>query len=705
MADEAKTTAEKASQLNNRLTSGVKEMSEWAIEARRAWNYYSSKQWSDLSESERKKVMPIVANVIRRDLDQMVGRVLDADPIINPVGRYGDDFQFGKLLVDLLQYTRDAEENWHNDLEDVVADFFFTGEGILHEGWNQDADDGLGMPEAKWVDPRFIIWDSRARSWQRDDAEWVIHFEPKRVDLLEEQWGISDVTADFPSLLVDENSNPTGGFEYGSRSGSNVAQRSGSNTPSGEDQAYEKTQYCKKTFFETVYQTPDGQIAQVPGDDGELNNITATDFNGLDEEQRGELTKVTVKREELWETVVVNDQIVKDELSVYDKSNGGHGHFPFAFFTYVRIRDRSHGKGEIDYLVGLQDLVNRTLSRWLEQMMIAGSNFIVSPKGSLPREDEEKLKNIGRYPMQIFRPYAGFTGPQVQGGQATGAEVFHMGYNILSQIKDKVSGVYDVQRGGMPYQTSGKGIMALQSATDILTTMPRRHLESGLKRATILRLGNIVQFMRGSRVVEVIDKAEQTRRNVFVGNSLGEIAAEFGLQPMPDPETGEPMVDPETGEPLLLGNPASGQPADTLVLNGDSREVDWKRIRLELDSERDRTKQERMDFAQMVMQAIGPPAIPWAMELMDAPNKEILITEIEKNNAAGQMMAQFEELGKQVWMPPDQLAQMAIQMIQQQAQQAQQQEEGGPPQPQGPPPQPQGPAAQNGAAPPQEEIA
>ena len=112
-----------------------------------------------------------------------------------------------------------------------------------------------------------------------------------------------------------------------------------------------------------------------------------------------------------------------------------------------------------------------------------------------------------------------------------------------------------------------------------------------------------------------------------------------------------------------------------------------------------------MDFAQMVMQAIGPPAIPWAMELMDAPNKEILITEIEKNNAAGQMMAQFEELGKQVGMPPDQLAQMAIQMIQQQAQQAQQQEEGGPPQPQGPPPQPQGPAAQNGAAPPQEEIA
>ena len=84
-----KTTEEKASQLNDRLTAGVKEMSEWATEARRAWNYYSSKQWSDLTESERKKVMPIVANVIRRDLDQMVGRVLDADPIITPVGRYG----------------------------------------------------------------------------------------------------------------------------------------------------------------------------------------------------------------------------------------------------------------------------------------------------------------------------------------------------------------------------------------------------------------------------------------------------------------------------------------------------------------------------------------------------------------------------------------------------------------------------------------
>ncbi len=383
---------------------------------------------------------------------------------------------------------------------------------------------------------------------------------------------------------------------------------------------------------------------------------------------------------ELWETIVVNEERVSRELSIYDRSNGGHGEYPFAFFSYVRIRDRSHSKGEIDYLVGMQDLINRTLARWLEQMMIAGSNYVVAPKGSLPREDEEKLKNIGRYPLQIFRPYPGFAGPQVDGGRSTGADLFQSGYQLLSTIKDRVSGVYDVQRGNMPYATSGIGIQSLQAATDLLTTMPRRHLESGLKRATVLRMKNILQFMRGSRIVEIVDKKDKKDKTLFVGNSMAEVAAEYGLQPAVDEATGVPMVDPTTGQPLALVEPMSGEEADVMVLNDETApRFDMRRVRLELDSERDRSRQERMDFAQMILQAVGPTSAPWALELMDAPNKEMLIESMERSDAGGQLMAQFEEMAKGMGVEPQQLIQNVMQQLQMQAQMAQQQEQQGGP--------------------------
>ena len=689
---------------NDRLRDGVAEASEWASEARRAWSYYASRQYQNISENERFRIMPIVANVIRRDMDQMVNRVLEATPVVNPVGRFGKDHEYARMMVDLLQYTRDAEENFHNDLEDVIQDFFFTGEGVLYEGWNQDADGGMGMPEARWIDPRYIVWDPAARNWQRDDADWVIHFEPKKVDYIKDVYGLDDVQPDYPDFFFDNN-DVSRFRDYGQGRGNFTQTQLGREISSPEDMAYVKTMYEKVYREEVRYQLPDGEIATLTDPMGNERNVTQDDFIMLPPERQAELTKVKARVHELMETVVINEVTISRDHSVYCPTNGGHGNYPFAFFSYVRLRDRSHGKGEIDYLVGMQDLINRTLARWLEQMMIAGSNYVIAPKGSLPREDEEKLKNIGRYPLQIFRPFAGFQGPQIEGGRATGSDLFQSGYQLLSSVKDKVSGVYDVQRGNMPYATSGIGIQSLQSATDLLTTMPRRHLESGLKRATIMRMKNILQFMRGSRVVDIVDEKDKKDRTLFVGNSMAEIAAEYGLQPAVDEATGIPMVDPLSGQPLMLINPATGEQADIMVLNeGTSGKFDMRRIRLELDTERDRSRQERMDFAQMILQAVGPASAQWALELMDAPNKELLLTAMEQSDTGKQILAQFEDAAQQMGTDPQELIQMVMQQLQMQVQAAQappQQGPQGPPQgPQGPP---QGPQPQEMANAPQEE--
>ena len=136
-----------------RIEAGIAEMGEWSYEAERAWEYYQSHQWQNMDLRERQRTIPIVANVIRRDVDQMTSRILDAEPVVNPKGRHQRYTEFGKNLVDVVAWTRDAEENWFNDLEDTIQDCFHAGEGLMMELWNQSAANGLGMPETNWIGP------------------------------------------------------------------------------------------------------------------------------------------------------------------------------------------------------------------------------------------------------------------------------------------------------------------------------------------------------------------------------------------------------------------------------------------------------------------------------------------------------------------------------------------------------------------------
>lgn len=692
---ESKDPQDIAKLLNARLRAGVEEAGEWADEARRAYNYYASDQFEDMEDEDLGRTMPFVANIIRRDVDQIVARVLDAEPMVNPRGRHEKNYDLGKLLVDVLQWTRDEELNWWDDQEDVITDMLHTGEGILFEMWDPDAMNGLGMPKAKHVDPRFIVWDPGAREWQRQDGAWVIHFEPTRVSSLEKEYGIKDVDPDYPGFFLEDKA---GTSQYTSRGGGKSSTIPSGDVAPDEDEldpmAYKKTMYEKKVEYDTVYYGPDGKMVQVPDleGDGELRPMSRANYNLLDDDAKSGLTKGKLKREELWETICVNDEIVHREISVYDKSNGGHGMYPFSFFTYVRMRGRSHGKGEIDYLIGPQDIINRTLSRWLEQLMVAGSNFVVAPKGSLPREDEEKLLNIGRNPMQVLHPYPGFSPPQIQGANPTGASLFASGYSLLQEVKDKVSGIYDVHRGDMPYQTSGRGIRALQSQADLLGTMPRRHIESALQQATYLRLSNIVQFMRGQRIAEVTDLETKEERAIYIGQSMAEIEAEFGMRASVEPQTGLEMRD-GNGQAMALTDPQTQEDANIIILTDElGRSVDLTRIKFELDTGKERNRAERQEFAEMVMQNIGAPAVPWALELLDAPNKDTLINSIEESNAAMRIMGMVEDAAKASGVDPQQILQQFQAQLQQLVQGAQNVRQGqaqngrqGPPQGQNPP--------------------
>jgi len=120
-----------------------------------------------------------------------------------------------------------------------------------------------------------------------------------------------------------------------------------------------------------------------------------------------------------------------------------------------------------------------------------------------------------------------------------------------------------------------------------------------------------------------------------------------------------------TGDPLAHRDKETGEEAKVIVLNDDTAKgIDLQKIQFELDTGKERNKEERQQFAEMVLQQAGPAAIPWAMELLEAPNKEQLIEALQKNDAAAGLLAKLGEVSKVSGMPEEEIMQFMMQQLQ-----------------------------------------
>ena len=88
----------------------------------------------------------------------------------------------------MLQWSRDEEDDWENDLELAIVDCVHIGEGVIFEGWDQNADKGRGLPVAVRLDSRYVFWDYGATKMQRDDANYIIWLEYKPIEEIEDMW-------------------------------------------------------------------------------------------------------------------------------------------------------------------------------------------------------------------------------------------------------------------------------------------------------------------------------------------------------------------------------------------------------------------------------------------------------------------------------------------------------------------------------------
>ena len=388
----------------------------------------------------------------------------------------------------------------------------------------------------------------------------------------------------------------------------------------------------------------------------EKRPLNAKEFKILDKDVpdlAAEIDEIKIEIVELWEVVIVNDHLAVEEISIYDESEGGHGMYPYGRFGHVRIPDRSRAMGEIEFLIGAQDLINRTLSRWLETLFIGNAGFFYTEHGALDRNNRTKLRHLGERPIQSIEGTPGSNPPAWVGGNPNASQVFASGAQIMGEVMDDTSADKDVQKGGSPYTTSGRGILALQAVAELVNVIAQNHVESALRKLIYMRMCNLQQFLRGERIARVLDRATDEKETLLVGQDEMELVVGHGLQPEVDPLTQEVKEGFYTRE--------NGDKVRVLVLN--DKEYQKFDIRLVLDTSKELNKAERMEQVAMVWQNLGEGATEWALMQMDLKDRGFLLKKQEERDQVLSIAAPIIEYSEESGIPVEEVMSLITQSL------------------------------------------
>jgi len=629
--------------INERIHDGVTDMSPWVGIAHDAEKYYASEQYRHRTQRRDRFRIRLVANFIRRDVDMIAAEILDGKPVVNPIGRKAGDYELGHQLMQILDWSRDEEDNWDSDLEKVITMTIHIGEGALFEGWDQYAANGMGMPVAFPVDTRYLIWDKHAEDIQREDAEYIIMLKHERVKDLEDRYPGHE--GDFPAESYDHFLQPPALVAAFSPTRHNMAPLLTTDRPKNS-RCWVKRQWEKKRKFVKYYRyLESGERAFVQTEEGR-EPLTAKTYKDLSEDEKQMVVVNRTPVTELWEAVAIGPVLVEYHLSPFDKSLGGHGHYPFAFFSYEMLMDEPRARGEISFLMSIQDIYNESVSQLLEQLFLANVGYWHVFKGSLMPQEREKLTKLFYEPHQVIESQIGVPPPEHRGVNPTGLQAASSILPLIRKLSDDTSGVQQVDRGDVPGSIqSGRAIRALQAKTSRLNVKVKRHIESGLRRATLLRLHNICQFMRGPRIMQVADPGTRQGKYLFLAHSEDEAMYFFDLQ------------QDDQGE---LQTP-DGQKAEIMVLNDEVVEdMVFERLKLTLDTRQEANKLERMDQAEMVLNIVGPAAVEWAANELDWNNRDMLLRAIEERDSGMSALKRDEDFQKKTGMTVEQALEMVV---------------------------------------------
>jgi len=200
-------------------------------------------------------------------------------------------------------------------------------------------------------------------------------------------------------------------------------------------------------------------------------------------------------------TVVANGLVLQDGPSPYNDDD-----FPFVLFTLIPTLDSIQGRSLMQFIEGLQDILNDSMSLILDQQKFCSDPMMVVHTANI-----EEMQNLENTPGAILPDASGQPGAGYQWLQAPGLNpAWLQVQEIANSYMDSVLGRVDILRGERPVGVNTLGGMEIvKDQANVRLRNLARWVNASLKRMFLLALSRLKQFAKDERTLLVQGKGNQ----------------------------------------------------------------------------------------------------------------------------------------------------------------------------------------------------
>ena len=429
------------------------------------WNKNDSRFWN-LWESNHYKgrvsrtLTQAIVNQVWSSVETVLGHVADGLPEPNCSSRRPEFKEKAKKCAKWLKYVADRN-NLDQEVQHPTRSACVTGLGWLSVEWDMTADNGRGDVLIKAVDEKFVYVAPYARNLQ--EALYVIEAKNIPRDTMLKLYpergkyvppGVWDGTLNNLRAYAESNRQNAGSPDYSlltTTTGSD-SRWSGSSGVTGGS----------KSNLVTLLK------AYIRQDDGTMRLV-----------------------------VVANGVLLSDDLSPYDDDD-----FPYVPFNVCPTLDTIKGRSLVQFIEGLQDILNQSISLLIDQQRFAADPMLIVSAQNL--EDGQLVDNRpGAVLPNSDVGHEGYSWLTAPGFNAAWLQI----QELVNDYMDSVLGRVDILKGERPagVNTLG-GLEIIRDEANVRMRTMIRWILASIKRMYLLALSRLRQFAKDERTLRVTGK-------------------------------------------------------------------------------------------------------------------------------------------------------------------------------------------------------
>lgn len=448
--------------------TGKQAKSEVCKDWEKRYEYYGGKQWS--STRSKDKSSPVY-NIIRSTVQSILPILTDARPGFNVLPQDPTDFDFADTM------SKNTESWWDNySLDQTVIEWIMDSmiydAGIIKVTWDGELQDGIGDVFVDPIDPRDIYVPPEARDFNKN-CPWVIQVMKK---------SIGELKIKFP--------------QFADKIKADINQ---------EDHKEDiKAASTDITIVSPIDKK--GSNNPMPGqsnDDRELVEVLECWLEDLTLEEYEEEKEVKFKKRfprGKVITILPNQKLVLQSVENPYK----HGKFPFVRLVDTLLPRKFWGEGEVKELMGIQDIINRTLSVIMDYTKFMGNPIWKIGKGT--GVNPKQLTNTIGLILEINDGKLN----EVQREFPQGIPSYIINFlETMIRASETISGAGEITQGRKPTGiTAAAAIDTVQEAAQTRIRLKERNLQSSLSQLGKQVISLMMQFYNVPRVARITGKTE-----------------------------------------------------------------------------------------------------------------------------------------------------------------------------------------------------